>query len=98
VQLKASSGNQLRNDAKALHVSLTGSSSVNVMRNLVAMAVGKRLQKAHEELAQQELPDDIKQALAQLKRLRWRPRWHHGRHPPPVRRGIKLHRVRHEAS
>ena len=71
---------------------------MNVMRKLVAMAVGKRLQEADEELAQQELPDDIKQALARLKRLRRRPSWHHGRHPPQVRRRIKLHRVRHEAS
>ena len=94
--LKASSGNQLRNDAK-LRTLATGSSSVNVMRNLVAAAVGKRLQKVHEELARQELPGDIKQALAQLKRLRWRQSWQHG-HPPPARRGIKVHRRRHKAS
>ena len=68
------------------------------MRNLVAAAVGKRLQKAHEELARQELPGDIKQALAQLKRLRWRPSWQHGRHPPLARRGTKLHRRRHKAT
>jgi hypothetical protein len=71
--------------------SCTGSWSVNVMRNL-AMAVGKRLQAAQEEVAE-ELPDDIEHALVRLQGLRWRPSWHHGRYPPPARRRAKPERA-----
>lgn len=50
-----------------------------VMRNLLVAAIGKRLQTAHDKAAEQQLPDDIKQALAQLQRVRRRTGWHHGR-------------------
>jgi hypothetical protein len=50
-----------------------------VMRNLLVEAIGKRLQTADGKAAEQHLPDDIKQALAQLQRVRRRTSGHHGR-------------------
>jgi hypothetical protein len=49
------------------------------MRTLLVAVIGKRLQTADDEAAEQHLPDDIKQALAQLQRVRRRTSSHHGR-------------------